>query len=279
METKEEDYVEHVCVTTNHAFLLFFSNRGKVFRIKAYDVPEAGRTARGTSLANLFNVAQGERVNAIIPIRSFEDAGFLFFATKHGQVKKTGLMEFLNAKRGGIAAITLEKGDELVGVHLTDGRQEVILASQRGQAIRFKEGTVRKMGRAARGVIGMRLRGDDAVVGMAQSAEGRDLLVVTELGLGKRTPLNQYRLQRRGGSGVKNIRLSSKTGTVVAVRDVKDDDEILVITARGIISRLPVKEISTQGRAAQGVRLKRLDEGDRVSAIAPIAARDESTDA
>ena len=148
METKEEDYVEHVCVTTNHAFLLFFSNRGKVFRIKAYDVPEAGRTAKGTSLANLFNVAQGERVNAIIPIRSFEDAGFLFFATKHGQVKKTGLMEFLNAKRGGIAAITLEKGDELVGVHLTDGRQEVILASQRGQAIRFKEGTVREMGRA-----------------------------------------------------------------------------------------------------------------------------------
>ena len=279
METKEEDYVEHVCVTTNHAFLLFFSNRGKVFRIKAYDVPEAGRTAKGTSLANLFNVAQGERVNAIIPIRSFEDAGFLFFATKHGQVKKTGLMEFLNAKRGGIAAITLEKGDELVGVHLTDGRQEVILASQRGQAIRFKEGTVREMGRAARGVIGMRLRADDAVVGMAQSAEGRDLLVVTELGLGKRTPLNQYRLQRRGGSGVKNIRLSSKTGTVVAVRDVKDDDEILMITARGIISRMPVKEISTQGRAAQGVRLKRLDEGDRVSAIAPIVARDESADA
>src|SRR6516165_4808218 len=279
METKEEDYVEHVCVTTNHAFLLFFSNRGKVFRIKAYDVPEAGRTAKGTSLANLFNVAQGERINAIIPIRSFEDAGFLFFATKHGQVKKTGLMEFLNAKRGGIAAITLEKGDELVGVQLTDGRQEVILASQRGQAIRFKEGTVREMGRAARGLIAMRLRADDAVVGMAQSAEGRDLLVVTELGLGKRTPLNQYRLQRRGGSGVKNIRLSSKTGTVVAVRDVKDDDEILMITARGIISRMPVKEISTQGRAAQGVRLKRLDEGDRVSAIAPIVARDESADA
>jgi DNA gyrase subunit A len=279
METKEEDYVEHVCVTTNHAFLLFFSNRGKVFRIKAYDVPEAGRTAKGTSLANLFNVAQGERINAIIPIRSFEDAGFLFFATKLGQVKKTGLMEFLNAKRGGIAAITLGKGDELVGVHLTDGRQEVILASQRGQAIRFKEGAVREMGRAARGVIGMRLRADDAVVGMAQSAEGRDLLVVTELGLGKRTPLNQYRLQRRGGSGVKNIRLSSKTGTVVAVRDVRDDDEILMITARGIISRMPVKEISTQGRTAQGVRLKRLDEGDRVSAIAPIVARDEGADA
>jgi len=279
METKEEDYVEHAVVTTNHAFLLFFSNRGKVFRIKAYDVPEAGRIAKGTSLVNLFNLAQGERVNAIIPIRSFEDAGFLFFATMRGHVKKTGLMEFLNAKRAGIAAITLDKGDELVGVHLTDGKQEIILASRRGQAIRFKEAAVREMGRAARGVIGMRLRKDDAVVGMAQGEEGRELLTVTEHGLGKRTPLGQYRLQSRGGSGVKNIRLTPKTGDVVAVRGVKEDDEVLVITARGIVSRLSAKEISTQGRAAQGVRLKRLDEGDRVSAIAPIAAREEATDA
>ncbi len=279
METKEEDYVEHAAVTTNHAFLLFFSNRGKVFRIKAYDVPEAGRTAKGTSLANLFNLAQAERINAIIPIRSFEDAGFLFFATARGHVKKTGLMEFLNAKRAGIAAITLDRGDELIGVRLTDGRQEIILASRRGQAIRFKEAAVREMGRAARGVIGMRLRKDDAVVGMAESGQGRELLVVTEHGLGKRTPLSQYRLTSRGGSGVKNIRLTPKTGDVVAVRTVQDEDEILIVTARGIVSRLSVKEISTQGRAAQGVRLKRLDEGDRVSAIAPIAARDETPDA
>jgi len=282
METKEEDYVEHAVVTTNHAFLLFFSNRGKVFRIKAYDVPEAGRTAKGTSLANLFNLAQGERINAIIPFRSFEDAGFLFFATGRGHVKRTGLMEFLNAKRGGIAAITLDRGDELIGVRLTDGKQEIVLASRRGQAIRFKEAAVREMGRAARGVRGMRLRKDDAVVGMAQSGEGRELLVVTEHGLGKRTPLKEYRLQSRGGSGVKNIRLTPKTGDVVAVRAVQDEDEILVVTARGIVSRLLVKEISTQGRGAQGVRLKRLDEGDRVAAIAaivPIAARDEAPDA
>jgi DNA gyrase subunit A len=279
METKEEDYVEHVSVTTNHAFLLFFTNRGKVYRIKAYEVPEAGRTAKGTSLVNLFSFAQGERANAIIPIRSFEDPGALFFATARGGVKKTGLMEFLNAKRGGIAAIALDKGDELIGVRLTDGKQEMVLASRLGQAIRFKEAAVREMGRAARGVRGMRLRKEDAVVGMAQSGEGKDLLVVTELGFGKRTPLSQYRLQSRGGSGVKNARLSAKTGSVVAVRAVRDEDEVLVITARGIVSRLHVKEISRQGRAAQGVRLKRLDAGDRVSAIAPIVAREETPDA
>jgi len=274
METKEEDYIELVQVTTNHAFLLFFTNRGKVYRIKAHEVPESGRTAKGTSLVNLFNVAQGERVNAIIPIRSFEDAGFLFFATASGFVKRTGLMEFLNAKRGGIAAITLDKGSELVGVHLTDGKQEILLASRRGQAIRFKEANVREMGRQAHGVRGMRLRSDDAVVGMARSGEGHELLTVTEMGFGKRTPLSQYRMQTRGGSGVKNMRLTAKTGAVVAVRAVREDEEMLVITARGIISRLSVKEISTQGRAAQGVRLKRLDEGDRVAAIAPIAARE-----
>jgi DNA gyrase subunit A len=275
METKEEDYVELVQVTTSHAFLLFFTNRGKVYRLKAYEVPEAGRTAKGVSLANLLNVAQGERVNAIIPIRSFEDAGYLFFATSRGCVKRTGLMEFLNAKRAGIVAISLDRGDELVGVHLTDGRQQIFLASRRGQAIRFKESNAREMGRQAHGVIGMRLRADDAVVGMARSGEGDELLTVTELGLGKRTPLGQYRLQTRGGSGIKNIRLTAKTGDVVAIRAIREDTEILVITARGIVSRVSVKEISTQGRSAQGVRLKRLDEGDRVAAIAPIVARAE----
>ncbi len=278
METKEEDYVELVTVTSNHAFLLFFTNRGKVYRVKAYEVPEAGRTAKGTSLANLLTATSGERVNAIIPIRSFEDAGHLFLATARGHVKKTGLMEFINARRAGIVAITLGKGDELVGVHLTDGKQEIILVSRLGQAIRFKEAGVREMGRAARGVIGMRLRKDDAVVGMARSGEGQYLLTVTELGLGKRTPFGQYRLQSRGGSGVKAVRLTAKTGPVAAVRAVGGDEDVLVITAKGIVNRLSVREISTQGRAAQGVRLKRLDEGDRVSAIAPIAARDETPD-
>ena len=278
MGTKEEDYVEVATVTTNHAFVLFFSNRGKVYRVKAYEVPEAGRTAKGTSLVNLFSIAQGERVNAIIPIRSFEDTGYLFFATKHGNVKKTGLMEFINAKRAGIAAITLDKDDELVAVRLTDGKEEVLLATRNGQAIRFKEANVREMGRSARGVIGITLRRDDALVGMAISSEGKYLLVATELGLGKRTLISEYRLQRRGGSGVRNIRLTARTGKVAAIRAVDDEGELLVITAQGIVSRLLVKDISTQGREAQGVRLQRLDEGDRVSAIAPIAASDEAAD-
>ena len=276
MGTKEEDYVEVATVTTNHAFVLFFSNRGKAYRVKAYEIPEAGRMAKGTSLVNLVTVAQGERVNAIIPIRSFEDAGFLFFATKQGYVKKTGLMEFINAKRAGIVAITLDKDDELVAVRLTDGKEEVILATRRGQAIRFKEANVREMGRATRGVIGIALRRDDAVVGMAKSGEGQYLLVATELGLGKRTLLSQYRLQRRGGSGVRNIRLTPRTGSVAAIRAVNDQDEVLIITAQGIVSRLLVKDISAQGREAQGVRLQRLDEGDRVSAIAPIAVADDT---
>ena len=276
MGTKEEDYVEVATVTSNHAFILFFSNRGKVYRIKAYDVPEAGRTSKGTSLINLISVAQGERVNAIIPIRSFEDAGYLFFATKHGFVKKTGLMEFINAKRAGIVAITLDKDDELVAVRFTDGKEEIILSTRRGQAIRFKEANVREMGRGAHGVIGITLRKDDVVVGMAKSGEGQYLLVTTEFGLGKRTLLSQYRLQRRGGSGVRSIRLTPRTGNVAAIRAVNDQDEVLVITAQGIVSRLLVKDISAQGREAQGVHLQRLDEGDRVSAIAPIAVAEEA---
>jgi DNA gyrase subunit A len=278
MGTKEEDYVEVATVTTNHAFVLFFSNRGKVYRVKAYEVPEAGRTSKGTSLVNLISVSQGERVNAIIPIRSFEDAGFLFFATKQGFVKKTGLMEFINAKRAGIVAITLDKDDELVAVRFTDGKEEIILATRRGQAIRFKEMNVREMGRSARGVIGISLRKDDVVVGMAISSEGRYLLVATELGLGKRTLLSQYRLQRRGGSGVRSVRLSPRTGGVAAIRAVNDQDEVLVITAQGIVSRLLVKDISTQGREAQGVRLQRIDEGDRISAMAPIAVAAEASE-
>ncbi|HET7265146.1 MAG TPA: DNA gyrase subunit A [bacterium] len=279
METKEEDYVEIVSVTTNHAFVLFFTNRGKVYRVKAYDIPEAGRTAKGTNVINLIALAQGERVTEIIPIRSFEDAGYLFFATAGGYVKRTGLMEFLNAKRAGIVTINLDKGDELIGVRFTDGKQEVVLASRRGQAIRFKEADVREMGRAAHGVRGMRLGKEDRVVGMAVSTGAVDLLVVTELGSGKRTPLKEYRLQSRGGGGVKNIRLTPKTGAVVAVRAVSDGDEVLVITARGIVSRLSVSDIPKHGRAAQGVRIKKLDANDRVSAIAPIVTREESAEA
>ena len=274
MGTREEDVVEHIAVTTNHAFLLIFTNRGKVYRIKAHEVPEASRTARGLPVVNLITVAQSERVTAIIPLRSFEEAGALFMATRRGIVKRTGLMEFVNAKRAGIFAITLEGDDELVGVRHIQKETEIALATRLGRAIRFKASQVREMGRTAKGVIGIRLRGDDRVVGLADSSEGKCLLTITELGFGKRTPFVQYPVKHRGGMGVINIKISKRNGPVSAVRAVDDDDEVLLISANGIVNRFTVKEIATHGRGAQGVAVKRLEEGDRFAAVARIAAKD-----
>ncbi len=274
MATREEDVVEQIAVTTNHAFLLFFTNRGKVYRIKAHEVPEAGRTARGLPVVNLINVAQGERVTAIIPLRSFEEAGSLFMATRRGMVKKTGLMEFVNAKRAGIFAITLSGDDELVGVRHIQKETEIALATRLGRAIRFRAGQVREMGRTARGVIGIRLKGDDSVVGVADSSEGCALLSVTEAGYGKRTPFAQYPLKRRGGAGVINIKITRTKGPVAAVRAVDDDDELLLISANGIVNRITVREIAAHGRQAQGVAVMRLEAGDRVAAVARVAAKD-----
>ncbi len=274
LTTREEDVVEHIAVTTNHAFLLFFTNRGKVYRIKAHDVPEASRTARGLPVVNLITVTQGERVTAIIHLRSFEEAGSLFMATRRGMVKKTGLMEFVNAKRAGIFAITLEGDDELIGVRHVQKDAEISLATRLGRAMRFKAAQVREMGRTARGVRGIRLRGDDAVVGIADSTEGRFLLSVTEFGFGKRTAFAQYPLKRRGGMGVINMKITKRNGPVVAVRAVDEDDEVLVISATGIVNRIPVKEIAVHGRGAQGVSIKRLEEGDRLAAVARVAAKE-----
>ncbi|MBM3470480.1 MAG: DNA gyrase subunit A [Armatimonadetes bacterium] len=274
MATREEDVVEQIAVTTNHAFLLFFTNRGKVYRTKAHEVPEAGRTARGLPVVNLFNVAQGERVNAIIPLRSFEEAGTLFMTTRRGMVKKTGLMEFVHAKRAGIFSITLAGDDELVGVRHIHKETEIVLATRLGRAIRFKAGQVREMGRTARGVIGIRLKGDDSVVGVADSSEGGALLTVTEAGYGKRTPFSQYPVKRRGGIGVINIKIARKKGPVAAVRAVDDEDELLLISANGIVNRITVREITAHGRQSQGVAVMRLEAGDRVAAVARVAAKD-----
>jgi DNA gyrase subunit A len=275
MTTREEDVVEHIAATTNHAFLLFFTNRGKVYRVKAHEVPEAGRTARGLPVVNLITVAQGERVTAIIQLRSFEEAGWLFMATRRGMVKKTGLMEFVNAKRAGIFAITLEGDDELIGVRHIQKDTEISLATRLGRALRFKAAQVREMGRTAKGVIGIRLRGEDRVVGVADSSEGRDLLTVTDAGFGKRTPFAQYPLKHRGGMGVINIRMTKRNGPVAAVRAVDADDEVILISATGIVNRFTVKEIAVHGRGAQGVAVKRLEPGDRLTAVARIRARDE----
>jgi len=272
---REEDVVEHLVVTTNHTYLLIFTNKGKVYRMKAHEVPEAGRTARGIALVNLITVLPNERVTAIIPLRSFEEAGYLFMATRSGYVKKTGLMEFLNAKRAGIYAITLGREDELVGVRFIQADTEVVLATRQGRALRFKAGQVREMGRTARGVIGIRMRGGDAVVGLAGTKEGQALLTLTEHGFGKRTRFAQYPAKHRGGMGVINLKVTARTGPVVAVRPVEDDDEILIISGRGEVLRIPVQDISLMGRAAQGVRVKKLGEGDRLAAVATISKEEQ----
>lgn len=274
MTTREEDYVEQVLATTNHAFLLLFSDRGKVYRMKAHEVPETGRTARGTALVNLLALAQGERINAIVALRSFEDEGSIFMATKRGIGKRTGLMEFINAKRAGIFAITLDRDDSLIGVRLIARDTEMVLATKQGKALRFRAGQVREMGRGARGVTGIRLRSGDEVVGVADAKEGPALLTVTELGYGKRTPIGQYPVKSRGGMGVINLKVSKKTGQVVSVRAVEDDDEVLLGTSSGVFNRIPASQISLMGRGAQGVRVIRLEDGDRIAALARIPAKE-----
>lgn len=275
MATKEEDFVEQVLTTTTHAFLLIFSDRGKVYRMKAYEVPEASRTARGTAIVNLLALAQGERINAIIALRSFEDEGSIFMVTRRGVVKRTGLMEFINAKRAGIFAISLRRDDSLVGVKLIAKNAEIILATKEGKAIRFKAGQVREMGRSARGVTGIRLRAGDEVVGVADAKEGRTLLTVTELGLGKRSPLGQYPAKSRGGMGVINLKITKKTGAAVSVRVVDDDDEILLGTTGGVFNRMPVSQIPVMSRQAQGVRVMKMGEGEKLAAVARIPAKEE----
>ncbi|MBI2972214.1 MAG: DNA gyrase subunit A, partial [Armatimonadetes bacterium] len=274
MGTKEEDLVQQVLTTTNHAFLLFFTDRGKVYRMKSHEVPEAGRTARGAAIVNLLAMAQGERVNAIIALRSFEDEGSVLMVTRRGIAKRTGLMEFINAKRAGIFAINLARDDKLVGAKLIRKDTEVILATKHGKALRFKAAQAREMGRAARGVAGIRLRGDDEVVGAADAKEGRTLLTVTELGYGKRSPMGQYPTKGRGGMGVINLKVTKKTGPVVGVRAVDDADELLVVTTGGVFNRIPVSQISVHGRAAQGVRLMRLEENDKIAATARIETKE-----
>lgn len=268
---REEDVVEHLVVTTTHAVLLIFTDRGKVYRLKAHEVPEGGRVARGVALVNLVTIAPDERVTALIALRSFEEEGALFMATARGLVKKTGLMEFIHTRRAGIFAITFDGPDELVGVRHIRKATEVILATRLGRALRFKADLVRETGRTARGVRGIRLRPDDAVVGIADVTEGEALLTLTANGYGKRTRFGQYPLKGRGGFGVVNIRLTRRTGPVVAVRAVDEEDELLIISERGQVLRTPAASVPLVGRAAQGVRVKKLDEGDRLAAVAVIS--------
>ena len=273
MQTKEEDFVVDLFPATTHQYVLFFSNKGRVYWLKAYQIPEGQRQSKGKAIVNLLEgLEQGEHVQAALPVRSFADDQYLFFATKKGTVKKTALSEYSRPRVTGIIALGLDEGDELIGVSITNGSNEIILAKAHGKSIRFNESDVRPMGRPATGVKGVELEGDDDVVSLAvvQDPNGH-LLTVTEHGYGKRTPVSEYRLQGRGGSGIITIQTTTRNGRVVAVREVTEDDEVIVTSVRGMVIRIPVNTISVLGRNVQGNRIMRLDGGDKVMALAVLA--------
>ncbi|MBW2965365.1 DNA gyrase subunit A, partial [Candidatus Woesearchaeota archaeon] len=268
--TNEEDFVEHLFIASTHANVLFFTNTGQVHWLKVYNIPVGSRQAKGKAIVNLVGLKQGEQVKTFIPVMQFDDQHYIMMCTKSGTVKKTSLEEFSRPRRGGIRAINVNDGDELIDTVLTDGTMNVIIATRNGMAVHFSENDVRPMGRAAAGVRGITLKDSDAVIGMVLAEAERTLLTVTENGYGKRSPVPEYRLIKRGGVGVKNIICSERNGKVVAIRSVTDDDELMLISQKGIIIRTAVKQISTIGRVTQGVRIMKLEDGDRLRDAAKI---------
>lgn len=271
MEMKDEDFVENLFISSTHNYILFFTNLGRLYWQKVYEIPEGSRQSRGKAIVNLLELQEGEMISAMIPVKEFDENHYLLMTTRAGTIKKTPLSEFKNPRKSGIIAVTLDEGDELVRVLLTDGKKEVLMVSKRGKAIRFSEEDVRPMGRTARGVRGMTLDGpDDEVVSMDIVDETTTLLTVTENGFGKRTEYSQYPTHRRGGKGVITIVTNERNGPVSRVRSVADDDELIFTSAEGIIIRIPAKDISIQGRNTQGVRIMNLKPGDIVAGIARI---------
>jgi DNA gyrase subunit A len=276
---RDDDYVAHLLPTTAHSYLLFFSNRGRVYRLRAHEIPMKERTARGTALVNLVSLSQGEQIQAIIDTRTYEDGAYLFFATKNGIVKKTRISEFDSSIRSGLKAINLHGNDELVKVIQTTGRSDIVMVSRQGMTIRFAESAVRAMGRDAAGVHGMKLKSvDDAVVGCDVARRGAVMLFVSSSGHGKRTKLDLFKRQNRGGQGVRGMKVTAARGGVVGAFCVNDPDEILVFSSAGNIIRMGAREISAQGRDATGVRVARLGEGESVVAVAPVLEADDGED-
>jgi DNA gyrase subunit A len=270
MQTIEEDFIEDLLMTTNHQYIMFFTNWGKVYRLKAYDIPESSRTARGTAIVNLLQIAPGEKVTAIIPIREYREGRYLFMATKQGMVKKTPIKEYENIRRSGLAAITLKDGDELIEVKFTNDEKDMLLVTKCGQCIRFHETDVRPTGRVSMGVIGMKLDKEDEVIGMQMNTQGDALLIVSENGMGKRTLMEEFTPQNRGGKGVKCYKINSRTGNIVGAKVVKVEQEIMLITTEGIIIRINVEDISTLGRITSGVKLINMDKDIKVASIAKV---------
>ncbi|WP_098749612.1 DNA gyrase subunit A [Paenibacillus sp. EZ-K15] len=275
MDTKSEDFVEHLFVTNSHHYLMFFTDKGKAYRLKAYEIPELSRTARGTPIINLIQIEQGESINAVIPVENFDSDNFLFFATRQGVVKKTPLEDYVNIRKGGLIAINLREDDSLIEVKLTDGQQEIIMGTAQGMSIRFKESDVRSMGRSATGVKGITLDDHDEVIGMDVVDQELDILIVTTKGYGKRTPASDYRSQTRGGKGIKTINITEKNGPVVALKVVKSEEDLMIITSSGTIIRTSMEGISTMGRYAQGVKLINIREDDSVGTVCRADKSDE----
>ena len=265
--TREEDFVKQIFTASTHDTILFFSNKGKAYRLRGYEVPEAGRTAKGTAIVNLLSLDGGEKISAVIPIANFAEGKYLLMTTKNGLIKKTSLNEFISVRKSGLIAINLKEEDTLIDVKLTDGEDNVVLVTEKGMSITFDEKDVRPIGRNAMGVIGIKLDENDSVIGMESIIQGSNatLLSITENGFGKRTELDEYRVQSRGGRGVMTYKITPKTGNIVGIRIASDDEDVMLITDTGTIIRLKVSDISILGRVTQGVTLMRTNEGKVVS--------------
>ena len=273
LTTAEDDIAEHMFIANTHHYLLFFTNRGVCYRLKVWEIPEASRQAKGQAIINLLSFKPEERVTAVIPIRSFQTDKYLFMATKEGIVKKTPLREYNTSRREGLIAISLDEGNDLIGVKLTDGNRDIMLATANGLAIRFHEEEVRSMGRVTRGVKGIRLRSGDSVVAMELVRENADILVLTEAGYGKRTSMKEYRAQTRGGKGIITMKTNKRNGKVVTIQGVEGYEELMIVSRNGIIIRIEAAEISRQGRATQGIRVMRMDEDDSIVSVARLTMK------
>lgn len=278
MGTNEDDFVEHLFQTNTHHHVLFFTNKGRVYQLKGYQIPEFGRTAKGIPIINLIQIEKDEYITAFFPVEAFGDDHFLVFLTKNGITKRSPLSDFSNIRKGGLFAITVRDEDELIAVRLTDGERDLIVGTKKGMAIRYHETDVRAMGRTAAGVKAITLDEGDEVVGMGIADEQLDVLIVTENGFGKRTAISEYRPQTRGGKGLKTCNITEKNGELVALRTVEENEDLMIMTANGVIIRMPVSGISKLGRNTMGVTLIRVDEGDSVSTIARIQSNDEESE-
>ena len=278
MQTIEDDYIDELLMTTTHHYLMFFTNMGKVYRLKAYEIPEAGRTARGTAIINLLQLQAGEKITAVLSLKDYSQGQYLFMATKSGIVKKTPIQDYANVRKTGLAAISLKDDDELIEVKFTDNKKDIILVTKYGQCIRFKDTDVRSTGRVSMGVRGINLSDGDEIIGMQLCSQGDYLLIVSEKGMGKRTSMSEFSVQNRGGKGVKCYKITEKTGNVIGVKAVNDDNEVMMITTEGIIIRIACSDISILGRITSGVKLMNLDEKVSVASIAKVREKEDKAE-